>query len=99
MRRHHQKTHVVDDVLVRQQRAVLMGGLAELREQVLAAALGATDRNLLGEIGDDALAALDAARHLRARQRPADHGDGGGHHVDERARDLVDLRSDAGAEE
>ena len=95
---HHQKTHVVDDVLVRQQRAVLMGGLAELREQVLAA-LFATDRNLLGEIGHDALAALDAARHLRARQRPADRGDGGRHHVDERARDLVDLRSDAGAEE
>ena len=40
--------------------------LAQLREQVFAA-LGAADRNLLGEIGDDALAAPDAARHLRCR--------------------------------
>ena len=57
VRRHHQKTHVVDDVLRRQQRAVLVGRLAQLREQIVAAALGAADRNLLGEIGDDALAA------------------------------------------
>ena len=99
VRRHHQETHVIDDILRRQQRAVLMGGLAELREQIVAAALGAADRNLLGEIGDDALAALDAARHLRAGQRLADHGDRGRHHVDEGARDLVDLGPDVGAEE
>ena len=38
-----------------------MRGLAELREQVLAVALGAAQRDLRGEIGDDALAPLDAA--------------------------------------
>ena len=99
MRGHHQEAHVVDDILRRQQRAVLVGGVAELREQILAAAPGAANRNLLGEIGDDALAALDAARHLRARQRLADHGDRGGHHVDEGAGDLVDFGPDPGAEE
>ena len=99
MRRHHQETHVVDDVLRRQQRAVLVGGVAELREQVVAAALGAADRNLLGEIGDDALAAPDAARHRGAGQRLSDHGDGSRDHVDEGARDLVHLRPDVGAEE
>ena len=36
MRRHHQETHVIDDVLGRQQRAVVMGGAAQLREQVFA---------------------------------------------------------------
>ena len=36
-------------------------------EQVLAA-IGAADRNLLSEIGDDALSALYAARHLGERQ-------------------------------
>ena len=39
MRGHHQKTHMVDDVLGREQRAVFMGRLAQLREQVIAAAL------------------------------------------------------------
>src|ERR1019366_6730255 len=70
--------------------AVLMGGAAQLREQVFAA-FGATDRNLLGEIGDDTFAAFDAARHRCAGQRLANHGDRGGHHVDEGARDLIDL--------
>ena len=99
VRRHHQEAHVVDDVLGRQQRAVLVGRPAQLREQVLAAALGAAQRNLLGEIVDDALAALDAARHLRARQRRADRRDRGRHHVDEGAVDLLDLGTDVGAEE
>ena len=98
VRGHHQEAHVIDDVLRRQQRAVLMGGLAEMREQVVAA-LAAADRNLLGEIRNDPFAAPDAARHLGARQRLADHGDRGGHHVDKGARDLVDLGSDTGAEE
>ena len=98
VRRHHQETHVIDDVLRREQRAVLMGRLAQLREQIVAAAFRAADRNLLGEIGDDALAALDAARHRRAGQRLSDHGDGSRHHVDEGAGDLVDLGADAGAE-
>ena len=98
MRRHHQETHVVDDVLRRQQRAVLMGRVAKLREQIVAAALGAADRDLFGEIGDDALAAPDAARHLRAGQRLADHGDGSRDHVDKGVGDLVDLGPDAGAE-
>ena len=41
---------------------------------------------------------LNAARHLGAGQRLADHGDRGRHHVDEGARDLVDFRPDVGAE-
>jgi hypothetical protein len=97
VRGHHQKAHMVDDILGRQQRAVLMGGAAQLREQVFAA-FGAADRNLLGEIGNDTLATLDAARHRGAGQRPADHGDRGGHHVDKGAGDLVDLGPDSGAE-
>ena len=36
---------------------------------------GAADRNLLGEIGDDAFAARDAARHLGAGQGLSDHRD------------------------
>src|SRR6202011_2129207 len=82
----------------RQQRTVFVGGAAELGEQVFAALLAA-DRNLLGEISYDTLAAPDAAGHLGARQRLADYGDGGGDHVDKGAGDLVDLRADIGAEE
>jgi len=88
---------VIDDVLRREQRTVLMGRLAQLREQIVAATLGPADRNLFGEIGDDALAALDAARHRRAGQRLSDHRDGSRHHVDKGARDLVDLGADTGA--
>ena len=99
VRGHHQKTHVVDDVLRRKQGAVLVGGLAQLREQILAAASGAADRYLFREIGDDTLAAPDAARHLGAGQRRADHRDRGGHHVDEGVGDIVDLRPEIGAEE
>ncbi len=98
VRGHHQETHVVDDVLRRQQRAVLMGGLAKLREQVFAA-LFAADRNLFRKIGDDAFAPVDAACHLGARQRLADHGDRGRHHVDEGTGDVVDFGADIGAEE
>jgi hypothetical protein len=97
VRGHHQKTHVVDDILGREQRAVLMGGATELREKILAAA-GAADRNLLGKIGDDAGAAFDAARHLRARPGSADRGDRCGDHIDERLRDLLDVGSDPRAE-
>ncbi|MGY4465550.1 hypothetical protein ACVWWK_001232 [Bradyrhizobium sp. LB9.1b] len=75
-----------------------MGCAAELREQIIAAVVAASQRNLLPEIADDALAAPDAGRHLRAGQRPADRGDGGGDHVNEGAVDLVDLRPDIGAE-
>src|SRR3977135_770613 len=67
VRGHHQKTHVVDDVLRREQRAVVVGGAAQLREQVFAT-LGTADRNLFREVSDDALAAPDAARHRRTRQ-------------------------------
>ena len=49
---------MVDNVLCRQQRAVLIGCPAELREQILTAVSDAAKRDLLGEIGDDALAAL-----------------------------------------
>ncbi|MBA7667324.1 hypothetical protein ES703_75411 [subsurface metagenome] len=98
MGRHHQEAHVVDDVLRRQQRAVLMGGLAQLREQVVAAAL-APDRDLLGEIGDDAFAPGNTAAHLGERQRRADRCDRSGDHVDKGAGDVVDLRPDFGAEE
>src|ERR1700760_1131006 len=75
-----------------------MGGAAQLREQVFAVLL-APDRNLLREILDDALAALDAARHLGAGPWRADRGDGGGDHVDKGAGDLVDLGAEASAEE
>ena len=61
--------------------------------------LRAAERNLFGEVGDDPLAACNAAAHLRERQRPPDRRHGGGHHVDEGAGDLVDLRPDVGAEE
>ena len=98
VRRHHQETHVIDDILRREQRAVFMGRMAKLREQVVAAALGAADRNLFGEIGDDALAAPDAARHRCAGERLSDHGDRSRHHVNECIRDVVDFGSDAGAE-
>ncbi len=97
MRCHHQETHVIDDILGRQQRAVFMGGAAQLREQVLAP-LGAADRNLFGEVGDDAFAPLHAARHLCARPGLADRRDRCRDHVDECARDLVDFGTDAGAE-
>ena len=76
-----------------------MGGVAQLREQVLAAALGAAERNLFGEIRNDALAAVDAARHRRAGQRLADHGDRGRHHIDEGTGDVDDLGPDVGAQE
>ncbi len=89
---------MVDDVLRRQQRAVVVGGAAELRKQVLAAAL-APQRDLPREVGDDALTALDAAGHLRAGPGLADWRDSRCDHVDERLHDLVDLRSDIGAEE
>ena len=98
MRRHHQETHVIDDILRREQRAVLMGRVAKLREQIVAAALGAAERDLFGEIGDDALAAPDAARHRGAGQRLADHGDGSGDHVDKGIGDFIHFRPDAGAE-
>ena len=49
MRGHHQETHVIDDILRGKQRAVLMGGVAKLGEQVVAASC-APDRDLLGKI-------------------------------------------------
>ena len=98
MRGHHQKTHVVDDVLRREQRPVVVGGAAQLREQVFAATLGAADRNLFREVGDDALAAPDAARHRRTRQWLAYHRNRGRHHIDKGAGDLVDLGADIGTE-
>src|ERR1700687_4443398 len=97
MRGHHQKTHVIDDIIARQQRAVVVGRPAELREKVLAT-LGAADWYLLREIGDDAGAALDAAGHLRAWPGVADRRDRCRDHIDERARDPVDFGTDALAE-
>jgi len=59
---------VIDDVGDRQQAAILVGGAAQLREQILAAAF-ATLRHAGREIGDDLGAATHAARHARAGQR------------------------------
>ena len=98
MRRHHQKTHVIDDILRREQRAILVGRLAKLREQIVAAALGAAQRDLFGEIGDDALAAPDAAGHRGAGQGLSDHRDGSRDHVDKGIGDFIHFRPDAGAE-
>ena len=98
MRRHHEKTHVVDDFLARKQRAVVGRRLAELGEDVGAVAR-APHLDLASEIIDHEGAALHASRHLRAGNRPPHDGDRSGHHVDERALDLLDVRSDFRAEE
>ena len=98
MCRHHEETHVIGDFLRGHERAVLMRRAAEMREQVLAAAL-APERHLTAEIVDDERAAQDAAAHRRSRQRPADDGGGGGHHVDEGALDRRHLGTERRAQE
>ena len=98
MRGHHQEAHVIDDVRVGQERAVVPGGAAELREQIVAAAF-APQRYLPIEIVDD-------QRRARARRAPSacpaaapndrdrcrDHGDEG-------ALDRIELRTKLVAEE
>src|SRR5579863_8599755 len=69
-----------------------------MRKKILTV-LGAAARNLLREIRHDAGAALDAARHLRPRPGLPDRGDRSRHHIDERPSDLLDIRSNAAAEE
>ena len=98
MRRHHEKTHVVDDFLARKQRAVVGRRLAELGEDVGAVAR-APRLDLASEIIDHEGAALHASRHLRAGNWPAHDGDRSRHHVDEGALDLLEVRSDLRAEE
>ena len=84
MRRHHEETHVVDDLLRAQQPAIVGRRLAKLGEQVFAVAV-APGFDLAAEERDHEPAALHAARHQRAGQRRANDGDRRGDHVDERA--------------
>ena len=74
MRRHHQEVHVIDDRLIGHQLAVVVLGVAELREEVVAldaAALG----DFASEKSAHELVALEAAAHRGARQRHADDAD------------------------
>src|SRR5262249_17980419 len=64
MRGHHQEAHMVGDIGDGHERAVVVCGAAELREDVVAAALAAA-RRLTAEILDDALPPHHSAAHRR----------------------------------
>src|SRR5579883_3545731 len=93
MRRHHEEAHMVGDLLRREERAVLTGSAAELREDVVAAAL-APERHLALEVIDDEGAAFDAAPHRGAGQRFPDDADRGRVYVDEGALERLDIARD-----
>ena len=99
VRRHHQETHMVDDVLGREQRvASSHGWRGTVARTGVLAALGAADRYLLRRNRRRWLRPARRAPSCGAGQRLADHGNRSRHHVDEGAGDLVDLGADAGAE-
>ena len=75
-----------------------MRRLAQLREQIVAALLAA-DRDLFGEVGDDALPAAHAPRHRGAGPWLADRRHRRRHHVDEGLGDLVHFGPEIAAEE
>lgn len=98
MRSQHEKDHVVDNVGVRQQRPVIPGGAAQVRKQIVAAAL-TTERNLPVEIFDQLRPALHAAAHRRAGQRHANDRDRSRQHGNERLLDRFQLGAKFPAEE
>ena len=66
MRRHHEKAHVVDDVLRREKRSVFIARPTKLREDILPAGL-ASAWDFAREKLDDAFSTLHPPIHLRAR--------------------------------
>ncbi len=99
VRGHHQEVHVIDHFVDRHQAAIVIFGGGELAEHVLPAALGAAAMRFAREIVDQIGTAIDAALHLRERQRLAHRRHAGLDHVDKGGVDPVRLGAPRNADE
>jgi len=84
VRGHHQKTHVVDDVLRRRAARPSSWVGRGTAARTVSPPLARADRNLFREVSRRCACGLDAARHRRTGNGLRINGNGGRHHIDTR---------------
>src|SRR5215831_13733557 len=98
MRCHHQKTHMIGDLLIREQGSVFLGRATKFREEIRLLSCPA-HLDLPTEEADDRLTTLYTLPHLRAGEGCTNNAGNRGHHMDEGPVELVCSRSELDTEE